>query len=288
MSAPAQNRSFRPALDAFERRLVVFFTASRRRTRAASRHPTFRPRLDALEDRTVLSATYTVLTATPNPANLGQSVTFTATITGGDVPAGSGYFSDRVTFQEGGLVLKEVTPTPTGGPNNESRAQFTTSGLALGSHAITAQYSGGRDFFPVPHINNPSTSNTVTEVVNLPTPTPTPTPTPADVSSQVSAVQILIPGLGRRGTMQLVTLSNTSGQAIEGPLCLILHGLKRKVRLRNATGLTRKHGHPGDPYLLDNVTLKPGGEVTLILRFSNPRSQVIRFTTEVLAGTGEM
>jgi hypothetical protein len=110
--------------------------------------PRFRPRVERLEDRSIPTATSTALTVSPMPATAGQSVTLTATITGGAFTAGGDLFvlpPDTVTFLGGMTTLASVTPTPTGGPNHESRAKFTTSSLAVGNHALVAKYSGGLD-----------------------------------------------------------------------------------------------------------------------------------------------
>lgn len=93
-------------------------------------------------------ATTTTLTSSQNPSNLGQPVTFTATVTGaGGLPTGT------VKFLAGGVQVGVV-------PLNASGiVTFTTSGLGVGSHEIEAEYSGDAAF-------GPSTSNAVTQVVN--------------------------------------------------------------------------------------------------------------------------
>src|SRR5262245_12692205 len=126
------------------------------RLRGASKSPPglclqFRPRVEYLEDRSLPSATATTLTVSPNPATVGQSVTLTATITGGDFPAGGGsdiFFS--LTFKDGASTLSTVHPISTGGPNHESRAQFTTSSLAVGNHSFVAGYKGEFDYSDLP------------------------------------------------------------------------------------------------------------------------------------------
>ncbi len=70
------------------------------------------------------------LTSSPNPSALGQSVTFTATVSSSaGVPTGA------VTFKKGGTTLG--TAALSGGV-----ATFTTSSLPAGSSAITANYGG--------------------------------------------------------------------------------------------------------------------------------------------------
>ena len=71
-----------------------------------------------------------VVTASPNPAALGQSVTLTATLTGGDAPTGT------VQFQDGGASLGAPAALSGGA------ASLTLSTLSAGTHQITAVYTG--------------------------------------------------------------------------------------------------------------------------------------------------
>jgi hypothetical protein len=88
------------------------------------------------------------LTSSLNPSNFGQSVTFTATVTGVS-PTGT------VTFTDGATVLG------TAALNSNGQATFTTSSLTVGSHAITAVYSGDTN-------NAAGTSAALTQVVGVP------------------------------------------------------------------------------------------------------------------------
>jgi len=93
----------------------------------------------------------TSLQSAINPSKFNQSVAFTATVTG-ESPTGT------ITFKDGATPICTAV-TMTGGS-----AGCTTSTLSVGSHSITAAYSGD--------VNNaPSTSNTVTQVVNKATST---------------------------------------------------------------------------------------------------------------------
>src|SRR6202521_60404 len=83
-----------------------------------------------------LTATTTTLTASLNPAVVGQSVTFTATVT----PAPTGAPAGTVSFYGGTILLG------TGTVNNAGVATFTTTSLAPGSYSITAAYSGNAGF----------------------------------------------------------------------------------------------------------------------------------------------
>ncbi len=95
-------------------------------------------------------ATTSAVVSSANPSVFGQSVTFTATITA-DAP-GTGTPSGTVTFLDGSATLG------TGTLNGFGVATFTTSGLSVGGHSITAVYGGDTDFIA-------STSAIVTQVV---------------------------------------------------------------------------------------------------------------------------
>jgi hypothetical protein len=82
-----------------------------------------------------IAATTTALTISPNPANAGQTVTFTANIS--PVPAGSPY--GTVSF------YSDCTLLGMGTVNASGVAVFTTSTLAAGSYDAYAVYSGNAD-----------------------------------------------------------------------------------------------------------------------------------------------
>ena len=84
--------------------------------------------------QTVLEGTSTGLTSTANPSAVGQSVTFTATVS---VSGGGGVTPDgTVTFMDGTTVLT------TQAINAGGVAMYTTSALTAGVHQITAVYNG--------------------------------------------------------------------------------------------------------------------------------------------------
>ncbi len=82
------------------------------------------------------SATSTSITSSPNPANVGQPVTFVLSVSNtsgnGQIPTGS------ITVSDGSTVL--ATLPLTAGPTGNGGATYTTSTLAAGSHTITATY----------------------------------------------------------------------------------------------------------------------------------------------------
>jgi uncharacterized repeat protein (TIGR01451 family) len=93
---------------------------------------------EGIADYTVNQAdTTTSVTSSANSAAVGQSVTFTATVTA--VAPGSGTPTGTVTFLDGGSSIG--TGMLSGGV-----ATLTTSALAAGDHTITTSYAGDTDF----------------------------------------------------------------------------------------------------------------------------------------------
>jgi hypothetical protein len=95
------------------------------------------------------SPTTTTLAASANPAFLGSSVTFSASVSG-SAPTGT------VQFTADGATLAGCAAVTL----SSSRATCATSSLVAGTHAIVAKYSGNST-------NAASTSATLSEVVNV-------------------------------------------------------------------------------------------------------------------------
>lgn len=101
-----------------------------------------------------LTSTTTTLVSSLNPSVFGNSVTFTATVSPSAV-------SGSVTFYDNGTSLGSSTVI--GGS-----ASLQTSTLSVGTHQVSAVYSGDSTYAS-------STSNTVTQTVNNPPPASTTT-----------------------------------------------------------------------------------------------------------------
>jgi hypothetical protein len=95
----------------------------------------FIPSSNAVTQVVNQASTTATIFSSLNPSNTGQSLTFTATITG----QFGGTVAGKVTFMDGTTVL---------GTADISRgsAKYTTKKLAAGSHNITATYGGSTDF----------------------------------------------------------------------------------------------------------------------------------------------
>ena len=106
-----------------------------------------------------MASTSVTVASSVNPSALGQSVTFTATVS--VVSPGStaaAYPTGTVTFYDGGSAIGTESLSVVGG---KDQASLTTSALSIASHSITADYTTGDGNF------NPSpTSAAITQFVN--------------------------------------------------------------------------------------------------------------------------
>jgi hypothetical protein len=88
-----------------------------------------------------------------------------------------------------------------------------------------------------------------------------------------------------RNFVQTVTLRNTGGNALAGPIFFVLSGLPGKVKLVNQRGLTNLL--PPSPFVVvlgPGSTFAPGQSATLSLVFSTTNAKKVVYTNLVLAG----
>jgi hypothetical protein len=146
--------------------------------------------------------TATTLASTANPSVFGQTVNLTAIVS---VSLGSGVPTGSVTFEDGTTTLGTVTL-------NSGVATFTTAALAVGTHSITAVYSGDATFTASTSASLPQTVNQDASVSVL----------VSSVNPSVSGekvtffviVQAAAPGAGTpTGTVTFLNGSSTLGTA---------------------------------------------------------------------------
>ena len=191
------------------------------------------------------TTTTTALGSSPNPSAAGQSVTFTATVTGaGGTPSGS------VTFFDGTTSLGKSSLTT-------GHASLVTSTLVIGNHSITAQY-GGDSTFP-----GSASSPALTQVVSF---------SAGQISITTSGLLYSRVSQTFSGT---VTITNVGGSTLNGPVQMVLIGLPSGVTLTNATGTVN-----GSPYITlpSGTSLTAGRSATVGVRFSDPSMAKITFT----------
>jgi hypothetical protein len=206
-----------------------------------------------------LASTLT-LTASASPAQVGQPVTFTATV-GSQTPGTNAVPTGTVTFTIDGMAQAPVALV-------NGVASLTVPSLAFGQHTVTVSYGGD--------VNFTASTRTLTETVSG----------VRDASDMVRVVRFRPIHHGNT-CRQMVLLRNMSGAPIQGPLYLLLDRLTPGVRLMNATGTSQAHVTPGDPYLMLSAgQLAAGGATVVDLIFYNPHHKAVKFNTFVLAGPG--
>jgi hypothetical protein len=168
----------------------------------------------------IQTATTTTVAGNPSTASAGQTVTFTATVT----PSPSNPVTGTVNFLDAGAVIG------TGAVSGNS-AHFSTSTLSVGSHPITAQYSGDSNF-------TGSTSSAIGETITVGATTTalTISPNPATYAQSVTLTGTVTPptGLSASGTVNFMdgttslgtaTISNNVAQLSVTTLALGSHSL---------------------------------------------------------------
>ena len=126
---------------------------------------------DSLQQVVEKLATATTVTSAPNPSDVGQSVTFTATVTSDGAPVTTG----TVQFADGGSSLGAAVPV---GP--DGTVTLSTSALTAGSRTVSAAYQGTPTYA--------GSTGSTTQVVNrLATATTlTSAPNPSDAGQSVT------------------------------------------------------------------------------------------------------
>jgi len=164
----------------------------------------------------------TSLISSGTPTVVGQSVTFTATVT----PMGSGTPGGTVTFKDGSTVLGTS-------PLSAGVAAFTTSALAVGAHSITASYAGNSNFAA-------SVSTAFTQTVNA---------APDFTISATPVTQALSPGQNT-SFMLTVTPLNGSTQSIT----ISCTGAPAKAACNPVTSVVILNGTSGSTVLINLTT----------------------------------
>src|SRR5208337_850213 len=101
--------------------------------------------------------TTTTILSSPNPSSFGQSVTFTATVKA--AAPGSGVPTGTVTFYDGSP--SQGTPLGTAMLYGSGQATIPIGTLSVGSHTITAMYSGDTNFIATLKSDPATTTQTV-------------------------------------------------------------------------------------------------------------------------------
>jgi virginiamycin B lyase len=207
-------------------------------------------------------ATTTTLAASATQLMAGQSVTLTATVVQGmgtTVPTGT------VAFLDGTTTLGTGTLDATG------KAALTVA-LPSGVHSITASYGGSATF-----------TGSTTSAVSV---TVAPVPLTGDVTADVQVTIGTLTKVKGRTFTETLTLKNTGKAPLQGPLNVVLRGLKANVKVSGAKFFKVKNKKI--PFVVINPTgglLQPGNTVSITLTFINKPNA---FTVSVFANTQPM
>lgn len=187
---------------------------------------------------TILEATSTLLTSNINPSAIGQTVTFTATVS---ISGGGGVTPDgTVTFLDGANTIGSSNLTASG---SSATGSLMISTLAQGPHSITAQYSGG---IVNPQVQ-PSTSNTVNQ----------------DVRAGTSVVVSGTPGTSIYGEAVIFTAVVTPAGATAASGAVNFYYNGSLIGSNNLVGSTNQTtiSYSGLPVGTDNITATYVGDV---------------------------
>ncbi|NEW72839.1 beta strand repeat-containing protein [Streptomyces rhizosphaericus] len=153
----------------------------------------------------------TTVTSTPNPSVFGQSVTYTATVTG--ITAGTPPWGDVTFVIAGGPTIGPVTLTQTG--VDSGTASVTDSTLSVGSHLVTANFVNSSDPLDnssgttIQQVNQAATTTTVTFVP--------PAPVCGETVTLTASVAAVPPGSGTpTGTVTFII--SADGPTVTGTL----------------------------------------------------------------------
>jgi len=163
---------------------------------------------EATYTETVTQATPTVsVTSSVNPSSYGQSVTFTATVTGvsGTTPTGSVQFAFTPM---GGMSTPFGMPVMlTAGMGATATASITTTALPVGTDTITATYSGDGSFTT----SNGMVAQTVTKALTTTSTSAMPVTSTFGQSVTLTAtVSVTAPGAGTPSGSVAFTLGSTA------------------------------------------------------------------------------
>ncbi len=216
----------------------------------------------------------TALTASANPSAFGQSVTFTASVSGTGATA-----TGTVTFKDG------ATPLGTGTLNGSGQATFATAALSVGGHAITAVYGGDSNF-------TTSTSPTLTQNVNTTTSTIT-LASSANPSATGQSVTFIATVSGSGGTPSgTVTFKDGATPLGAGTLSNGQASYTTSALTAGSHSITAVYGGDGNynPSTSSALTqnVNANASTTTMISSSNPAAfgQPVVYTATVFGGAG--
>jgi len=217
------------------------------------------PALDQVVNTPAKANSAIGLVSSANPATVGDSVTFTATVSGAaGTPTGTVSFLDGASPIAGCASLVLVS----------ANASCTTSALAQGSHAVTAQYSGDAAYN--------AASKVLTQTVNAPPPPP---PRAADLAITQAAPASVTAGDNATFTL---TVSNAGPDAATSVVAT--DALPGGTTLVSASaGCTSSNGQ----VTCSTASLASGASISWQLTLRTSAAGTLTNTASVAAGEGD-
>jgi hypothetical protein len=223
------------------------------------------------------SATVSTVSSSPHPSLVGQTVTFTATVTA--VAPGSGTPSGTVTFKDGATALGSATLDATGKASLAVSLAATpaVSTAAAGTHSITAIYGGAAMFLA-------STSAVLAQSVAQPAPTIATSVTKNNSTPNTTVVSPAFPVAA--GTL-LVAFVSADGPST-GTANTQVNSMNNSGTLLTWTRAARSNVQRGDAEIWWAVasTARTSITVTGVLNFSNVASMTVVGFTNASPVTG--
>jgi hypothetical protein len=227
------------------------------------------------------AASATTLTSDTNPSVFGEPASFTARVTA--VAPGSGIVTGTVQFMDGGVNLGSPVALTVGS------ATLTTSSLSVGSHGLTAVYSGDLNFtgntasLPTQTVNRANTTTSVSSNDN-----------PSVFGQAVTFTAFVSPAAPGSGTAT-GTVTFFDGAASIGSATLDGSGqatLTTSILGAGGYSITAQYSGDGNfnasSGLLPTQTVNPAGTTTAVTSSPNPSvfGQSVTLTAMVTSGAG--
>jgi hypothetical protein len=223
--------------------------------------------------------TNTIVVSGPVEPTVGQAVTYTATITPDVTGAAAANATGVLHFTLDGQSEPDGPLT-----NNQATLSLPNGVTSAGLHTITATYPGDATFL------GGTTSFTFPAVSGTTGPGSTPPTVTGNVTSQVNVSLAPAPRVKKhkpRPGSAVLTITNTGGQVILGPLHVELIGLRKKLKVKGASFIgTGKNKIPVLTVTLPGGGLQPGARATLMVQFNGKPNPTITF--KVFAATPPM
>ena len=218
----------------------------------------------------VASAGSTTALAGPASSVVGQTVTFTATVT----PGGAGTPTGTVDVLDGAATLCAAAPL-----NGAAQATCVTSALSLGAHTLTAHYNGDATFAAS---TSPALAHSVGQAATTTTVTGH-TPDPATTLQAIAVtVSVTVSGPGSGTPTGTITVSDGTGDSCT--ITLPATSCALSPTSAGAKTLTATYG--GDASFAGSTSAGVAQGVTAVTTFSGPTATGTGTAAATLSGAG--